>query len=174
MTDTDWLEVLVYICKKMGISVRFEKWPAYVDARVYGYELMMIESLAKMTDELADQPVMLLNIASHIDYQPVMHFHVTDIFRFMQAFCLYVKTFKVHGLNVTIVNKFFGAKDILSATSVDEALIKADLWFPGDMSEEVISFIAKKEAEELPYEKRRERMAIRDVFASCSLASTAQ
>lgn len=174
MTDTDWLEVLVYICKKMGISVRLEKWPAYVDARVYGYELMMIESLGEMTDELADQPIMLLDIASHIDHQPVMHFHITDIFRFMKAFCSYVKTFKVYGLNVNIPNKFFGAKDILNATSVDEAFVKADLWFPGDVSEEVISFIAKKEAEELPYEKRRERMAVRDVFASCSLESTAQ
>ena len=63
------------------------------------------------------------------------------------AFCLGIRNFKIPELGIHIVNPFFGAKTIVNAKLKEEAVIQADLWFPGDNSEKVHAYIVEKATE---------------------------
>ena len=138
----DCIEIVDYMLKKMGIEVnssRFSPGNIYCDevwtAHALGYD---IAPKLSITAPLSSYVSCQRNKMSWREYM------VGDI---LVSLCLGITGFKIHSLNVVIVNPFFGAESILKAKSIEEAMVQADLWFPGDNSREVLSYIAEKEAE---------------------------
>ena len=136
----DCIEIVDYMLKKMGIEVnssRFSPWniDEVWTAHALGYDIAPKLSItAPLSSCVSCQP----NKMSWREYM------VGDI---LVSLCLGITGFKIHSLNVVIVNPFFGAESILKAKSIEEAIVQADLWFPGDNSREVLSYIAEKEIE---------------------------
>lgn len=59
--------------------------------------------------------------------------------------CSCIKSFKVVDMNVVVTNPFYKAYNMLKARSIEEALVQADLFFPGDYTQEVYRLVKKSQ-----------------------------
>lgn len=143
ISDEYCIDLLIYMCGKMGIEL-------YGNA---GYLRSMADEHWKGTVlGYAIEPMLILDAPTTKTIYDIFIDNKFEWYRYktyciLEAFCLWIKSFRLQDLNVVIVNPFFKAKSILDAKSKEEAVIQADLWFPGDNSEKVHAYIVEKATE---------------------------
>ena len=138
MNYDDSIDVVIYLCSKMGINVsgeyfgyrdRDEKWKGTIMGHV-------IEPILEWGTPA---------IRSVLDlYTNRFSWNRYDMHNVLKALCLWIKGFRLRDINTEVVNPFFKAESILDAKTKEEAFIQADMWFPGNNSEKIFNFIRKK------------------------------
>ena len=150
LSNNECIDVVIHMCKKMGIHVKME-----ILFSPFPVEYSMMHGKAidfEIEPMLSYETPWLICNRMRADKFVWKH-NETDIV--LQALCLGITGFKIRELNVVVTNPFFKAKDILNAKSKEEAIIQADLWFPGDNTKQVHAYVVEKDIERLMNGKTR-------------------
>ena len=157
LTIYDTIDVITYLCRKMGIEIHCYTGKLLLNAND-GLEAKVLgHSIAPMLDYSA-QLLLCAQSAINIRYYDkysTFNWYLYESYSILLGLCISIRSFKVKDLDIVIVNPFLGAKNILDATSIEEAFVQADLWFPGDNSKKVHAFVTEKETERLVNEGRK-------------------
>ena len=125
ISDEDCIDLLIYMCKKMGIglyrkagylqSIAYEHWKGMV----LGYAIEPMLTLDALTTELI-----------YVGIDGKFEWYRCNAYCALKALCLWIRSFRLQDLNVVIENPFLKAKNIFDAKSKEEAFIQVDLLVP--------------------------------------------
>jgi len=142
-----YFEIMMHLCKKMSIDISIkEPLENYLKQFKFNNRILWHGTIKGY-----EIKPMFVNDISLYDscYRFISHDvfsgNESNIRESFIALCLGIKSFRLTDLNIIVINPFIGAKDILKSKSLEEAIIQADLWFPGDNSKQILRFISKKE-----------------------------
>ena len=127
----DCLEVITYLCSKIGIDVIETKTQDKWLGMVLDYKLAPRLSLES-----------LMRDSMYLDTS-AFQWNYSQIQTTLVGMCKSIYEFQVVGLDARIVNPFYGADSILEATCKEEAIIAADMFFPDNYSKRVLDFCKK-------------------------------
>lgn len=141
----DNLELIEYMCNKLGISLELHgkdlDWTAV--GMVKGHLVYVLNRWSKLLfnviygQQYSNCPAIFSNHK--------LEFNALNCRTTLEIFVSSIHSFKVDGLNLCISNPFYGFIDVLKCTSLEEAKIACDLHYPNDISREVFEKVAAKE-----------------------------
>ena len=155
MSNEDCIEVLSYLCQKLGIALR-----SAMQDTLYGEvcgepTYMVVDPIYEIVLESYERPQFLRQPSA--GYPPFV-FLCREASLFLRLF-LAAHSFKIGELqSVMVGNPWHDEESIIHCGSADEAKVTADLVFPRDESAKTRRMVSEAIESEIEHELRVERM----------------
>ena len=150
--NEDCVSLLQYMCKKIGIDVSCKIMHTHIDyphsygcidGTCCGHELHMNKDIMKYANVFYSRSLNYYSIHSMFNGS----YDVVDALLF--EFVSRIRSFSINGLKLCIGNPYFGFIGITECKTLDEAKIAVDLFYPDDISHDVIEAVMENEHERI-------------------------
>ena len=157
MSNEDCIEVLSYLCQKLGIALHNAMQDVWY-GEVCGEPTYIMVDPTYAIGLGSHKAHNILNVFDGITGYPSLVFSSRDASFYLKLF-LATRSFKIGKLrSVMIGNPWYGEESVIHCGSVDEAKVAADLVFPRDESAKTRRMVLAALESEIVHGLRVERM----------------
>ena len=157
MSNEDCIEVLSYLCQKLGITLCIAMQDVWY-GEVCGEPTYLMVDPTYAIDLGSHKAHNILHMFDGSTGYPSLVFSSRDASFYLKLF-LATRSFKIGKLrSVRIGNPWYGEESLIHCGSVDEAKVTADLVFPGDELAKTRRMVSEAIESEIVHGLRVERM----------------